>query len=271
MVVDRMREDPPMNRSSGRSRTCVTIAVTVVIAGTLTGCASTVGGQPLAGATPAASSASETRTTRTSTSPPAAESSATTDRTTTSLGTRTTQLSATTPATTPSSTTVSESSTTDTASTAVTSSTAVLDRATATWFETFCAGIADATQYAVPDTSGQSVAELQATVVAAYSSIAVSASGTAAALSVLMPPPIEGGQQLHEAGVARFASLADIYGQGASTVAALQPTSAADVERAVETVEQQASAGAAGTMATVPQRVLEAARELPACVGVLNA
>ena len=150
------------------------------------------------------------------------------------------------------------------------SSAVVLDPATATWFETFCAGITDATQYAVPDTSGQSLAEIQATVVAVYSSIAVSASGTAAALSVLMPPPIDGGQQLHEAGIARFTSLADIYGQGASAVAALQPTSAADLEGAVETVEQQAAAGAAETMATVPRQVLDAAKELPACVGVLG-
>ena len=149
-------------------------------------------------------------------------------------------------------------------------SAATLDAETETWFSTFCTSLGDIAQYTGPDTAGQSLTEVQATVVAAYTGISTSATKAAATLQATPPPTIDGGAPIAAATVTGFQTLADVYGRGAQTIAALTPSSEADLKTAVEAVETEAQASAPQSLSDVDADVKAAAKELPECAGVIG-
>ncbi|HYN72202.1 MAG TPA: hypothetical protein VES60_06830 [Nakamurella sp.] len=160
--------------------------------------------------------------------------------------------------------------TTETTDTTDTSSSSGLDSDTEYWFTTFCQGITDLTQFASPDTSGQTLAQAQETVAEAYSNISVSAETTVEILQLTPPPAVTNGEDLAKAAIDRLSSLSSVYGKGAQTITALTPSSKADLENAIDAIEKEASDAQPGTMADVDAAVLAAAKELPECQKVLN-
>jgi hypothetical protein len=170
---------------------------------------------------------------------------------------------ATTAATSTSSSSSSETSSDDDSSTAV--SAAELDEATTTWFTTFCTNITDIGQYISPDTAGQSLTEAQSTVVTAYTGISTSAAKAAGDLAVTPPPTIDGGDQVAASFVTGFESLADVYGRGAQTVAALTPSTEEDLKTAIDAVEKEAESVQPETMQDLDPGVEAAVEQLPEC------
>jgi len=167
----------------------------------------------------------------------------------------------------------SEESTTqsgDTSETTDTDTSSGLDSDTEYWFTTFCQGVNDLTQYASPDTTGQTLAQAQQTVVEAYTNISVSAQTTVAILQLTPPPAVTKGEDLAKAAIERLSSLSSVYGKGAQTIAALTPSSGDDLKSAIDAIEKEASDAQPSTMADVDPAVLAAAKELPDCQKVLN-
>lgn len=160
--------------------------------------------------------------------------------------------------------------TTETTDTTDTSSSSGLDSDTEYWFTTFCQGITDLTQFASPDTSGQTLAQAQETVAEAYSNISVSAETTVEILQLTPPPAVTNGEDLAKAAIDRLSSLSSVYGKGAQTITALTPSSLADLKGAIDAIEKEASDAQPSTMADVDPAVLAAAKELPECEKVLN-
>jgi hypothetical protein len=160
--------------------------------------------------------------------------------------------------------------TTDTTDTTDTSTSSRLDSDTEYWFTTFCQGITDLTQFASPDTSGQTLAQAQETVVEAYSNISVSAETTVEILQLTPPPAVTNGEDLAKAAIDRLSSLSSVYGKGAQIITALTPSSKADLTNAIDAIEKEASDAQPSTMADVDPAVLAAAKELPECQKVLN-
>jgi len=163
-----------------------------------------------------------------------------------------------------------EESTTDTTETTETDTSSGLDSDTEYWFTTFCQGVTDLTQYASPDTTGQTLAQAQQTVVEAYTNISVSAQTTVAILQLTPPPTVTNGDDLAKAAIDRLNSLSSVYGKGAQTIAALTPSSTDDLKSAIDAIEKEASDAQPNTMADVDPAVLAAAKELPECQKVLN-
>ena len=163
-----------------------------------------------------------------------------------------------------------EESTTDTTETTDTDTSSGLDSDTEYWFTTFCQGVTDLTQYASPDTTGQTLAQAQQTVVEAYTNISVSAQTTVAILQLTPPPTVTNGDDLAKAAIDRLNSLSSVYGKGAQTIAALTPSSTDDLKSAIDAIEKEASDAQPNTMADVDRAVLAAAKELPECQKVLN-
>jgi hypothetical protein len=169
------------------------------------------------------------------------------------------------------STSSSEESTTDTTEYSDSTDTSSgLDSDTEYWFTTFCQGITDLTQFASPDTSGQTLAQAQETVAEAYTNISVSAQTTVKILQLTPPPTVTNGEDLAKAAIDRLSSLSSVYGKGAQTITALKPSSEADLKGAIDAIEKEASDAQPNTMADVDPAVLAAAKELPECQKVLN-
>ena len=169
------------------------------------------------------------------------------------------------------STSSSEESTTETTDTTDTPDTSSgLDSDTEYWFTTFCDGITDLTQFASPDTTGQTLAQAQATVAEAYTNISVSAATTVEILQLTPPPAVTNGEDLAKVAIERLSSLSSVYGKGAQTITALTPSSKADLTTAIDAIEKEASDAQPSTMADVDPAVLAAAKELPECQKVLN-
>ena len=164
----------------------------------------------------------------------------------------------------------SEESTTESSDTTDTDTSSGLDSDTEYWFTTFCQGVTDLTQYASPDTTGQTLAQAQQTVVEAYTNISVSAQTTVAILQLTPPPTVTNGDDLAKAAIDRLNSLSSVYGKGAQTIAALTPSSTDDLKSAIDAIEKEASDAQPNTMADVDPAVLAAAKELPECQKVLN-
>ena len=158
----------------------------------------------------------------------------------------------------------------DTSETTDTGTSSGLDSDTEYWFTTFCQGVTDLTQYASPDTTGQTLAQAQQTVVEAYTNISVSAQTSVAILQLTPPPAVSNGEDLAKVAIERLSSLSSVYGKGAQTVAALTPSSADDLKSAIDAIEKEASDAQPNTMADVDPAVLAAAKELPECEKVLN-
>jgi hypothetical protein len=169
------------------------------------------------------------------------------------------------------STSSSEESTTDTTEYSDSTDTSSgLDSDTEYWFTTFCQGITDLTQFASPDTSGQTLAQAQETVAEAYTNISVSAQTTVEILQLTPPPTVANGEDLAKAAIDRLSSLSSVYGKGAQAITALTPSSEADLKGAIDAIEKEASDAQPSTMADVDPAVLAAAKELPECQKVLN-
>ena len=169
------------------------------------------------------------------------------------------------------STSSSEESTTDTTEYSDSTDTSSgLDSDTEYWFTTFCQGITDLTQFASPDTSGQTLAQAQETVAEAYTNISVSAQTTVKILQLTPPPTVTNGEDLAKAAIDRLSSLSSVYGKGAQTITALTPSSEADLKNAIGAIEKEAVDARPSTMADVDPAVLAAAKELPECQKVLN-
>ena len=146
----------------------------------------------------------------------------------------------------------------------------MLDSDTEYWFTTFCQGVTDLTQYASPDTSGQTLAQAQQTVIDAYTNISVSAKTTVQILAQTPPPTVTNGDDLAKAATERLSSLSTVYGRGAQTVEALTPSTEDDLKKAIDAIEKEASDAQPSTFADVDPAVLAAAKELPDCQKVLN-
>ena len=144
-------------------------------------------------------------------------------------------------------------------------SAAELDEATTTWFTTFCTGLADIGQYAQPDTAGQTLTEAQSTVVTAYTGLSASAAKAAGALQGTQPPTITDGDGLAAGFVTAFQNLADVYGRGAQTVAALTPSTEADLKSAIDDVEEEAKGAKPESMPDLDPDVESAVEQLPEC------
>jgi len=125
-------------------------------------------------------------------------------------------------------------------------------------------GITDMTQYASPDTMGQSLAQAQQTVVTAYTNLSRSASTTVGVLQITPAPAVTNGGDLEHVAIDRFSSLSDVYGKGAQSIAALTPTNEDDLKTAIDSIEKQA-ADAPNVLADVDPTVLATAKKLPAC------
>jgi hypothetical protein len=134
----------------------------------------------------------------------------------------------------------------------------------------FCDGATDLQQYVSPDTTGQTVAQAKETVVETYTNISKSASTTVGVLQATRPPTVPGGDDLQSIAIERFTAVADVYGRGAQTIAALTPRSTSDLKSAVDAVEAEAKASTPDNMTSVDPEVVAAARELPACKDVLG-
>jgi len=149
-------------------------------------------------------------------------------------------------------------------------SAAELDEATTTWFTTFCTSLADIGQYTQPDTTGQSLTEAQSTVVTAYTGLSTGAAKAAVALQATEPPTITGGDEVAAGFVTGFQNLADVYGRGAQTVAALTPSTASDIKSAIEAVEQEAKGAQPESMPDLDPGVQSAVEQLPECSNLGN-
>lgn len=146
---------------------------------------------------------------------------------------------------------------------------AILDEASENWFTTYCLGAAEVAGYATQAPTGGSVAELQASVAAIYSDIAISASTSVGVLQATPAPTVDGGDDLQVHALQYFSFLSDVYGRGAVTIDGLTPTAESDLQAAVQAIEQEAAASAPTAMTGVDGAVLAAARMLPECQGVL--
>lgn len=170
--------------------------------------------------------------------------------------------------------TSSEDSTTEESGTSADSSTqapaAELDAATTTWFTTFCTSLGEIGQYVSPDTAGQSLNQEQATVATAYTGISTSATKAAGALQATPPPTITSGSEIASATTVGFQDLADVYGRGAQTIAALTPSTEADLKAAVDAVESEAKAAAPKSLADLDPGVETAVKQLPECAGIVG-
>lgn len=245
-----------------RRSTSIWVVVAAAALLAVGGCSSSVDGSPQAGSpvaasttgSTAASTASSTATSTTRSSPRTSTSQRTTDETTSDE----TETSEDT-------TTSDETETSD----RTTSPSSELDPETVTWFATFCTQAADFQQYASPDTTGQTLTEAQITVADAYSNLSISASTTVGVLQATPPPPIDGGDDLQTGLIERFSAFSDVYGRGALTILGLSPTSESDLVDAIDAIEAEAGAAVPDVMANVDSAVVDAARELPECQGVL--
>lgn len=248
--------------TSAATRTTIRAAIVAAAALLLVGCGSTAG-QPTVGTTPPTSATSASASTSTETSEDTTSSESTTSDDTTSEDT--------TSEDTTSEDTTSEDPTSDETESSV--QPAELDQQTNDWFVLLCDGVNNASVYASPDTTGQDLTEVQATVVEAYTNIAASAEATISEFETVGPPNVEGGDGLQTTAVGQFQVLADVYGRGADTIAAQTPTSGEEIEAAISAVEDEARAAqqaAAAEATEPPPDVQAAAREIPECAGVFS-
>ncbi len=84
------------------------------------------------------------------------------------------------------------------------------------------------------------------------------------------PPTITSGDEIASATTTGFQDLADVYGRGAQSVAALTPSSETDLKTAIDAVEAEAKAAAPQSMADLDPGVETAAKQLPACASVIG-
>ncbi len=257
-----------------RRSTSAWAAGVCVVALLLAGCSSEVQGSAQVGTavvstTTADSSSTDTSATDTSTTDTSTTDTSTTDTSTTDTSTTDTSTTdtSTSDSTAESSEDTSTSESTDTEDSAAPTA---LDATTEKWFTVFCGGAKDLQQYVSPDTRGQTVAEAQDTVIQTYTNISKSASTTVGVLQATRPPTVAGGDDLQSIAIERFTAVADVYGRGAQTVAALTPRSTSDLKSAVDAIEAEAKASTPDSMASVDPGVVAAARNLPACRDVLG-
>jgi len=112
--------------------------------------------------------------------------------------------------------------------------------------------------------------EAQSTVVTAYTGLSTGAAKAAVALQAAEPPTITGGDEVAAGFVTGFQNLADVYGRGAQTVAALTPSTASDIKSAIDAVEQEAKGAQPESMPDLDPGVQSAVEQLPECSNLGN-
>lgn len=110
--------------------------------------------------------------------------------------------------------------------------------------------------------------EKQATIVTAYTGIAAAASTARVSLESTPPPKIDGGDEVASATATAFKDLADVYSRGAQSVAALTPSTDADLKTAVDAVETEAKTAAPDSLPDLDPGVEAAVGKLPACTAI---
>lgn len=145
----------------------------------------------------------------------------------------------------------------------------VLDDQSENWFTTYCLAAAEVSLSAGTAPAGGTLPELQASVAAIYSDVAISASTSVGLLQTTPAPTVDGGDDLQVFALEYFSFLSDVYGRGAVTITGLALTAESDLQAAVQAIEQEAAASAPTPMTGLDPAVLAAARVLPQCQGVL--
>ena len=146
---------------------------------------------------------------------------------------------------------------------------AELGSGTDLWFATYCLAAENVTQYYSSVDPTEPLADLQAQFVQTYTDIAAAAEAGAEALRSSPEPDPDQVGNAPDLAIERFTSLADIFGNGAQTIQGLAPADADELKAATQQIQQQASTTGPDIMADVPPDVLEAAKDLPECAGVL--
>jgi hypothetical protein len=225
-----------------RRRTAGALGAVAALAILAAGCGSGVPGQGQAAATPTTSTSQTTES-----SEETSETTETTEYTEPTEDTETTSSSEWT-----------DETTTDT-------SVAELDQDTIYFFQASCGGATAFQQYAQPDTTGLTLAELQATAVEAYTNLSNSATDTAFLLEQLAVPNIENGQALYDNTIERFRVLGAVYGNGAATIEALTAPTEEDLNAAVQSIEKEAVEMSPETVDIENPAVRAAVQEIPEC------
>ena len=104
--------------------------------------------------------------------------------------------------------------------------------------------------------------------VTAYTGLSTSAGKAAADLAVTPPPTIEGGDAVATDFATAFQNLSDVYGRGAQTIAALTPSTEADLKTAIDAVEEEARGAQPETMQDLDPAVEAAVEQLPECASL---
>ncbi len=120
-------------------------------------------------------------------------------------------------------------------------------------------------EFTSPDTSGQTLEQVQATIVEAYTNLSSSASDTAFLLESMTVPPIENGQALYDNAITRFRVIGAVYGDGAATIKALVAPTESELRTAITGIEQQVRELSPETVEVVEPEVRAAVQELPEC------
>jgi len=79
------------------------------------------------------------------------------------------------------------------------------------------------------------------------------------------PPTIANGEELADGLSTAFLKLADVYGRGAQTVAALTPSTEADLQNAIAAVQKEAEGADPENLPDLDPGVEAAVEQLPEC------
>ncbi|MET0865450.1 MAG: hypothetical protein ABWZ98_14050 [Nakamurella sp.] len=87
-------------------------------------------------------------------------------------------------------------------------------------------------------------------------------------LQTTPPPTITGGSELSSGLATGFQGLADVYGRGSQTLAALTPGTEADLKSAIDAVEEEAKGVDPGSLPDLDPGVEAAVEQIPECSGI---
>ena len=155
--------------------------------------------------------------------------------------------------------------TTDDTETTTDVSAAELDDQSVYFFQTFCTGATALQEYAQPDTSGQTLPEVQATAIEGYTNLSNSAEDTLTQLNQLSPPTIENGQELYDNAVERFTVVREVYAAGAATIEALAAPTEEELRAAIAATEEEVTARLPAAVDLPDTAVQDAVRQIPEC------
>ena len=158
--------------------------------------------------------------------------------------------------------------TTDDTETTTDASAAELDDQSVYFFQTFCTGATTLQEYAQPDTSGQTLPEVQATAIEGYTNLSNSADDTVTQLNQSSPPTIENGQELYDNAVERFTVVREVYAAGAATIEALAAPTEEELRAAIAATEEEVTARLPDAVDLPDTAVQDAVRQIPECAAL---